>query len=207
MLLTYNTGILLLHTFLRLYFLCNIWLLYMEKRAKMMKLVFTGPECSGKTTLSTSIANSFNLPLVPEYAREFLNNLNRPYRYSDLVQIAKGQLALEHLHEQKKSRKPILICDTDLQVIKIWSKLKYSKCSPFILNNELSDSFYILCAPDFNWVYDSLRENASNRWEIFNYYKIDLITNKRRFIIVKGDVNNRLNIVSKLVQNLISSAV
>ena len=173
----------------------------------MIKIVLTGPECSGKTTLSRLTANSFNLPLVPEYAREFLNKLDRPYKYDDLLKIAKGQLRLEKKYEQKKNKKSILICDTDLQVIKMWSKIKYSKCSPFILKNEPSDNFYVLCSPDFDWVYDSLRENRSNRWEIFNYYKTDLINNNRRFIIVKGNINNRFTIISDLVKDLISLAV
>ena len=59
----------------------------MEKRTYMKKVVFTGPECSGKSTLSSAIANKFNLPLVKEYAREYLNNLNREYNYSDLIKI------------------------------------------------------------------------------------------------------------------------
>ena len=67
----------------------------MEKRDDVQKIVFTGPECSGKTTLSNAIAKKLNAPLVKEYAREYLNNLNREYSYPDLLKIAKGQLKLE----------------------------------------------------------------------------------------------------------------
>ena len=67
----------------------------MEKRNKIKKIVFTGPECSGKSTLSKAIAKKMQLPLVEEYARQYLNSLGRNYIYSDLAQIAKGQLNAE----------------------------------------------------------------------------------------------------------------
>ena len=45
----------------------------------MKKIVFTGPESSGKTTISESVAQKFNLPIVEEYARKSLTELNRAY--------------------------------------------------------------------------------------------------------------------------------
>ena len=57
----------------------------------MKKIVFTGPECSGKTTLSKEIAKHFNLVWVQEYARQYLENLERSYNYYDLKKIAQGQ--------------------------------------------------------------------------------------------------------------------
>ena len=104
----------------------------MEKTHDMKHVVFTGPECSGKTTLSKKIAKTFNLPLVEEYARSYLKNLNRAYEYSDLTNIAKGQIDAEN-KQKKNSDKKVLICDTNLQVIKIWSEVKYSKCDSFII--------------------------------------------------------------------------
>ena len=108
----------------------------MEKRDKINKIVFTGPECSGKTTLSNHIAKIVKAPIVNEYAREYLNNLDREYSYSDLLKIAKGQIELEESQMYSKSSSRLIICDTNLQVIKIWSQIKYSKCDPFILKNQ-----------------------------------------------------------------------
>ena len=86
----------------------------MEKRSYIKKIVFTGPECSGKTQLSKQIAKHFGLIWVKEYARQYLNNLGRLYNYSDLKKIAQGQLNLE----KQYSNNDLLICDTNLQVIK-----------------------------------------------------------------------------------------
>jgi nicotinamide riboside kinase len=38
-----------------------------------------GPESTGKTTISELLSNHFNEPWVPEFARDYLNKINRPY--------------------------------------------------------------------------------------------------------------------------------
>ena len=171
----------------------------------MKHVVFTGPECSGKTTLSTTIAKKFDLPLVTEYARIYLNNLNRPYEYTDLIKIAQGQLELENKQKNENSSKNILISDTNLQVIKIWSKVKYSKCNSFILKNQNPNALYILCKPDFKWIHDPLRENRKNRKNLFKLYEEDLLTNNRNFIIVSGSWEKRMYLLKDIILKLISS--
>ena len=164
----------------------------------MKKIVFTGPESSGKTTISQAIAKKFNLPIVEEYARKYLSELNRKYRYNDLIAIAKGQLK----SEQKESKSKIIICDTNLQVVKIWSQIKYNRCDSFILNNQDPNCFYLLCSPDFKWKYDPLRENKKNRHELFLKYHKDLIKNKYNFKIIKGSHEKRMKLVSDLIQKI-----
>ncbi len=167
----------------------------------MIKIVFTGPESSGKTTISKAVSKKFNLPIVEEYARRYLNQLKRKYKYTDLVEIAKGQLKLE-----QKAFKPntkILICDTNLQVIKIWSQIKYNQCDSFILNNQDFNCFYVLCSPDFQWVSDPLRENKHNRDELFEEYHAELKKNKCKFIVIKGAHEKRMSTISDLIQKMI----
>ena len=175
----------------------------MEKTHDMKHVVFTGPECSGKTTLSTEIAKKFNLPLVEEYARSYLKNLNRAYEYSDLANIAKGQIDAENKQKNKNSDKKVLICDTNLQVIKIWSEFKYSKCDSFIIKNQNPNALYILCEPDFKWVYDPLRENPENRNNLFKLYEKDLLTHNRDFIVLNGSFNQRFSLLKNIISKLI----
>ena len=169
----------------------------------MKKIVFTGPECSGKTKLSQEIAKHFNFIWIEEYARKHLNKVQNLYEYSDLKKIAQGQLELE----QKTKKNQFLICDTNLQVIKLWSIIKFGKCDPFILNNQDFRALYILCKPDFQWVFDPLRENPQNREAIFNLYYKDLIENNMNFIIVEGVHNKRFQVVSKIIDNMLTKDV
>ena len=61
----------------------------------MITVGIVGPESTGKTTLAKGLAKHFKTNWVPEYAREFLSNLDRAYQKEDLIEIARGQLASE----------------------------------------------------------------------------------------------------------------
>ncbi|HMU70957.1 MAG TPA: ATP-binding protein, partial [Chitinophagales bacterium] len=74
----------------------------------MRKIVFTGPECTGKTTLVNKLATELQLPYVPEVARGYIDQLQRAYAYDDLLNIAMLQMSEE---ERVKSLQPhLLIC-------------------------------------------------------------------------------------------------
>ena len=61
----------------------------------MKKIVITGPESTGKTTLATKVADYFNVEPVPEYARDFLAKLGRPYVEKDLMKLVQSQIFFE----------------------------------------------------------------------------------------------------------------
>ena len=130
---------------------------------KIKKVVVLGPECAGKSELSEYLARAFNTVWVPEYAREYLDKLAKPYGPEDLPLIAKGQLMLEDEMETKANR--TLICDTDLYVIKIWSMFKYGYCDPAILKaiESRKCDLYLLTYIDIPWAYDPLREHPDQR--------------------------------------------
>ena len=90
----------------------------------MAKIIVTGPESCGKTTLSQALSNHFRIPFSKEYAREYLQELGRDYSQEDLITIAKKQLEFEQ---------DIQLLDTDLITIKIWSNYKYSSCDKWIV--------------------------------------------------------------------------
>ena len=165
---------------------------------KQIKIAITGPESSGKTTLSESLNKHYEGSiLVPEFAREYLNKLNRKYQYSDLLNIAKGQKKIELFENNNQ----IIISDTTLQVIKIWSLEKYKKCDPWILNNEGSYTHYLLCKPDFAWEPDPLREDPFDRERLFNVYLKDL--HKKPYTIISGRPKSRLETSKKIIDHYI----
>ena len=136
------------------------------------KIVIIGPESTGKSTLSSALAEALNTVWVPEYAREYLEKLNRPYEEKDLLTIARGQLASEDRLMLKA--KDYLFCDTDLHVIKVWSEHKYHRCHPEILEaiSSRKYDFYLLTGIDIPWEYDPLREHAAleMREHFYNLY-------------------------------------
>ena len=97
----------------------------------MLKIIVTGPESSGKTTLCKGLSEHFNIHFSEEYAREYINKLDRTYTQTDLLEIAKGQLQLETQKPKTKNQK-LSIHDTDLITIKIWDKYKYGNYDNWI---------------------------------------------------------------------------
>ena len=61
----------------------------------MIKVAILGPESTGKSSLAKSLAEHFNTDWVPEYAREYVENLAGTYTYEDVCTIAKKQIEQE----------------------------------------------------------------------------------------------------------------
>ena len=168
----------------------------------MLKIIVTGPESSGKTTLCKEISNQFNIPFTTEYAREYLKNKGVNYNQSDLLEIAKGQFISEGGLNQQLS-----LHDSDLITIKIWSEYKYGNCNNWILDQiekqKSENRFYLLCKPDIPWKADPLRENPTNREELFEIYKEELEKLKHNYSIIEGEerIKNSISKISSLISN------
>lgn len=168
----------------------------------MITVAIVGPESTGKSTLAISLANHFKTVCIPEYSREFLNKIDRPYQQEDLLEIAKGQLlaAQEGCNEANE----LLFLDTDLFVIKVWSEFKYRNCDPRILQmvDDNKADFYLLTAADIPYEYDPLRENPDDREELFNIYKEELIKANVKFCVVNDTQDQRLQTAIKAINKI-----
>lgn len=169
------------------------------------KIVITGPESTGKSTITQALAKHYNTVFVPEFAREYLNNLDRTYEYGDLFIIAKEQIALED-ELAKKAQNKLLFCDTDLLVIMVWSEHKYSKCHPWILEQLAlrKYSHYFLTNIDFPWAEDPLREHPEPemRTYFFNLYQEILKQRNLSFTVLSGDEETRLKTACKTIDEI-----
>ena len=163
----------------------------------MLKIIVTGPESSGKTTLCKELCKHFKVPFAKEFARQYLTNLDKDYTQNDLFEIAKGQLASEHNFQ---------LLDTDLITIKIWNKYKYGNCNNWILKQiekqKSENRFYILCSPDIPWENDPLRENPINRNQLLKLYKKEIEKLGHNYFLLEGE--NRLEKSISKISNLIS---
>lgn len=169
----------------------------------MISISIVGPESTGKTDIAQALAAHYNTNWVAEYAREYLNDLGRPYEFQDLSDIAKGQ-AKYQMVAQKNGDK-LVIFDTDLLVLKVWSEFKYGKVDPFILT-QLSlhrPDLYILTSYDIPYEEDPLRENPTDRPELFTIYEKELKNIGTPYLVVQGDRQNRLQTAISQINNLL----
>ena len=166
-------------------------------------IAITGPECSGKTTLSKALADELMIPWVPEYAREFLEGLNREYFQTDLDKIAAEQ---ERIWKEVAATKDHawIIKDSDQTVMRVWSEVKYGESSPQLLKlwEREENALHVLCRPDMEWQYDELRENPFDREELFELYHMTLKASGRRFIVVEGKVEKRVQSVLEALRGI-----
>lgn len=146
-----------------------------------------GPESTGKSTLTLALAKHYQVNPVPEIAREFLNQLGRDYQIEDLKKIAQLQLNAEN--DQRNLSQKIIVCDTTLLVIKIWSEYKYHRCDEWILKEEKNSKYDLLLLTDIDlpWAEDPLREHPHERQALFSIYYRSLIQKDQPFKVIFGN--------------------
>jgi len=171
----------------------------------MIRISVTGPESTGKSWLAQRLAEHYHVPWVPEYARQYLENLARPYNYDDILTIAKKQFELENSLSQSTK---LLFCDTDLCVTNIWCNVKYGKCHSWITSELEKNHYalYLLCNIDLPWQYDPLREHPDMRSQIFGLYYELLEKHRFNYRVVSGTGEDRLKNAIAFIDDYLASA-
>lgn len=170
------------------------------------KVAVTGPESTGKSFLCRELAAHYNTAFVPEYARDYLNELNRVYIYDDILSIAKGQLAAEQKMVSEllaRPIRPLLFCDTELIVTKIWSLHKYNQCHPWILEQIQKNTYdlYLLCDVDLPWEPDPQREHPHLRQYFFDWYQKELESYGFKYFVIRGQKQERVKNTIEIINN------
>jgi nicotinamide riboside kinase len=166
----------------------------------MIKIAFTGPESSGKTTLCKALSDQLHCPWAPEFAREYLEN-KKSYDWNDLDFMAKEQVKQWDAINTEK----LILCDTEMLVFKIWSEIKYGRSTETIqqLYETQNFDFYFLCKPDIPWEFDPLRENRNDRDALYELYFAELIKTKRPFITLSGSLENRIREAKSTIEKIL----
>ena len=161
----------------------------------MIKIAIIGPESTGKSELTRALSAHFQSPYVAEYAREYVEKLDRKYDFSDICNIAKKQIEQELFYEKKSDENAeFVFFDTDLIITKVWFEHCYGKIPDFLterLKQRFFD-FYLLCSPDLAWQADKVRENGNNRDFFFDWYKREIELLEKPYAIITGKNEARL---------------
>lgn len=174
--------------------------------SSIIKVVITGPESTGKSSLCAALAEHYNTLWVPEFAREYLEKQGPEYQYDDLKAIAKGQVQaekngekvlMEKMQKENSNAPAFLFVDTSMYVMKIWSEYVFGKCDFYILDQLADDrtNAYLLCNTDLPWQSDPLRAypNIDERKIIFKHYKDALAQQQIPWTIISGMAEARVN--------------
>ena len=148
----------------------------------------TGPESTGKTTLCRRLAAAFNVPWLPEYAREHLAG-RTSYDQTDVAAIAR-----EHMRREAElvvGAKTGVVLDTDLSVVWVWWRERFGQPPPWLADAFATQSarLYLLCRPDLPWQPDPLRETAGDQCRLRHHYQAyrDLLAERGLpFVVIGG---------------------
>lgn len=174
----------------------------MEKRPEI--IVLTGPESTGKTFLARYLADYFGSIWVPEYAREYIKSLSRPYNYQDIEIIATKQI--EQFKELQEGKNKIVFMDTFLIITKVWFQEVF-ETYPEWINDELKkikSILFFLCMDDIPWSPDPVRENNNKRSYLLKRYQAELEYYKFPYKLIYGKKENRKKKAVDYINNYVN---
>lgn len=179
-----------------------------NQSAELTKVVLYGPESTGKTTLAKQLAEHYKTLWVPEYMREYLqkkwDSKKELVEKEDLIPIAKGQLKLEN--EASQQVENVLICDTNLLELKVYSEYYYDGFCPSEIKSEATKneySIYLLTYIDTPWEVDDLRDRPNKRAEMFRIFEAELKEQDFPYRILKGNETERFETAIKIIDELL----
>ena len=166
-----------------------------------MKYAFLGPESTGKTTTAIEIVRRRNGILVPEVARDYLEEKGLNYSYEDILDIAKQQFTKE-IEISDAHPDEIIICDTELITMEIWLEFYGYEVPNWIPTfiHQASYESYFLFNTDIAWVPDGLRNNQNDREVLLNLFKRKLNYYNKNWILVSGQDDERIENVLKYIE-------
>ena len=164
-----------------------------NRKGGVKKIVITGAESTGKTRLAKDLAIHYGSVWIPEFARGYIESINRPYTYNDVESIAKEQIVLEEKIEVKAT--DFVFFDTWLIITKIWFDEVYNKV-PLWLDKHIAKSkidLFLVCENDIEWKPDPVRENRNKRAYLQSRYIGEIEKTGSPWKLITGIGVERLN--------------
>jgi NadR type nicotinamide-nucleotide adenylyltransferase len=177
----------------------------MAENKGILKVAILGAESTGKTTLCRDLALHYRTVWVPEYAREYVEKLDRPYLLNDLLLIAK-QHSINEENAIRQANK-ILFTDTEFIILKVWSEEAFHSIPDFIASHLQHQHYdlYLVMDNTIPWEFDLVRENPDKRDYLLACYIKELEAIKANYKIISGIGEERLKNAIKEVDLLLKN--
>lgn len=181
-----------------------------QRPSSVIKVVLFGPESTGKTSLAEMLAKHYDTLCVDEFMREYLQQKwdeeQKVCELKDMLPIAEGQIKREN--ELTKKANKLLISDTDLLELKVYSEAYYNGyCDPQLLKHALNNLYdlYFLTYIDVPWTPDDLRDKPEDRIGMFKRFEAALKSSKKPYVVLKGDLDDRFKTAVEKIDELLKN--
>ena len=157
----------------------------------VIRVVLTGSESTGKTTLAGELAQRYGAELVPEFVRGYAERKVEPLDFSDHGPIARGQIALEDEHIERASQ--LVIQDTDLLSTVVYCNHYFGRCPAWIEEAATArrPDLYLLCEIDVEWIADGVRDRGHLREEMQQMFRDALRASGAPSVEIRGGPEER----------------
>ncbi len=171
-----------------------------------IRIALYGPESTGKTTLAKQLAEHFQSVWIPEFARDYLqekwNRSKEICQPEDLLPIAIGQMQLENKALSESGK--YLFADTNLMCTKVFSEIYYSFCDSALDKAARKHKYdlFFLTDIDVPFEKDDLRDKPDEREMLIRKFEEALIENKKPYILLSGNKEERLQKAIAILEDL-----
>lgn len=172
-------------------------------RDLITNVVLLGAPGTGKTTLAARLANAYGTVWMPEYGREYWeqHQHNRRLTMAQLVELAEGHRIREEALLSEANR--YLFTDTNAITTAMFSLAYHGTMVPRLaeLAREAEHRYDLIIVCDSDIPYDDTWDRSGDaRRQVFQQQILaDLHMRKLPYLLVRGDVEQRLQQVQRLL--------
>lgn len=118
------------------------------RESLVRRVAIMGPESVGKTTLAAALAERFGTVWAPEFARPYIDLNGSRLDDSRLVEIVRGQIAMERALARYAVRHALLVTDTASVTSLLWAEILHGRVPPavarFVAQDAIPDLILML---------------------------------------------------------------
>ncbi|HEU4989173.1 MAG: ATP-binding protein [Gemmatimonadota bacterium] len=159
--------------------------------ARVARVVLTGSESTGKTTLAHRLAEHYGTVASREFVREYALARGNQLGFADHGPIARGQMAAEDAAVAEARR--VAFLDTDLVSTVVYCAHYYGQCPAWIAEAAASRAgdLYLLMNIDVPWVADPARDRGDRRDEMHALFRDRLDAMGLPYVEISGTWDQR----------------
>jgi NadR type nicotinamide-nucleotide adenylyltransferase len=173
----------------------------------LKRVVLTGSESTGKTTLAAALADHYGVEWVPEFVREYAAGKAGALDFADHGPIARGQMAREDEYRERALARGarLLVQDTDLLSTVVYCAHYFGQCPAWIAEAARArrPDLYLLLDIDLAWEPDPQRDRGDRRDEMQALFREAVEASGASYAIVVGTGDERVRAARAAVDRLL----